>query len=224
MDSMRISRVSAFVRGRFAFWALAGVAFLASHDAIYLAQVGPGEQLARAVRQAGHDYWAAVSLLLAAVGIAAAISTLLRLRSLRRRATGLAGSGSDRTGGSRARLLSMWAKLFAVVAFGFVLQENVEHLVVHGHAPGLGALVGPEYPLAVPVIGLISAIAASIAAALRGAEQELLAAIQAGLRRPLGQAPRRLMRPSLRIAATRMSPLARATAGRAPPPASVHAT
>ena len=223
MNSMRISRVSAFVRGRFAFWALAGVALLASHDAIYLAQVGPGEPLARAMRHAGHDYWAAVSLLLAAVGIAAAITTLLRLRSLRRRAADLAHSAPDKNGG-QARMLSMWAKLFAVVAFGFVLQENVEHLVVHGHAPGLGALVGPEYPLAVPVIGLITAIAASIAAALRGAEQELLAAIQAGLRRPFGQAPRRLMRPSLRIAATRMSPLARATAGRAPPPASVHAT
>ena len=118
----------------------------------------------------------------------------------------------------------MWARLFAVVAFGFVLQENFEHLVVHGHSPGLGALVGPEYPLAVPVIGLISAIAASIAAALRGAEQGLLAAIQAALRHPFGQAPRRLMCPALRIAATRMSPLAHATAGRAPPRASVHAT
>jgi hypothetical protein len=104
-----------------------------------------------------------------------------------------------------------------VVATGFLVQENVEHLIGHGHAPGLGVLMGPEYPLALPVIGLITAIAALVTAALGQVTGSLLAAIADAVRRSLGRAPRRIMRPPLRLRSIAGSPLARAAAGRAPP-------
>ena len=215
---MKVSGFLARLRGPVAFWALAGVALLASHDAIFMAQVGPGEQLTRTLREAGHDYWELASLLLAAVGIGVGLATLLRLRSLRRRADDLAGEQFDGFRTRRfTRALGLWAKLFAVVAGGFILQENLEHLTVHGHAPGLGALVGPEYPLAVPVIGLVTALAASSAESLRRTEQQLLDAIEAVLRSAFEHAPRRLTRPPPRFPARRMSPMAHAIAGRAPP-------
>jgi hypothetical protein len=43
---VRIAHPITRIRGPFAFWAAAGVALLVSHDAIYLAQVGPGAGLA----------------------------------------------------------------------------------------------------------------------------------------------------------------------------------
>jgi hypothetical protein len=211
---MRIAALAARVPRRLAFWTLAAVALFVSHDAIFLVQVGPGESLVRALRHAGHEYWGVASLALAGIGLAAAASTLVHLRRLRRRAAEL---GARPGGHARSAVIPTWLRLFAVVALGFLLQENVEHYLDHMHAPGVGILLGPEYPLALPVIALISGAAALLATAVGGAERELLAAIAAALRPPFGHAPRALPRPSLHLAVGRISPLARAIAGRAPP-------
>lgn len=214
---MGIARQLARVRGPVAFWGLAGVALFVSHDAVFLAQLGPGEVLARTLRQAGHDYWGLVSLILAVVGLAVLVGTLVRLRSLRRAADALSAAAIPRTRPYVRRWLTAWARLLAVVAIGFVVQENIEHLIGHSHAPGLGALIGPEYPLALPVIALISGLAALVAAALSHAELALLAVIADAMRRFGARAPRRTLRPPLRLAAALPSPLARACAGRGPP-------
>lgn len=211
-------------RGSFAFWALAGVALLVSHDAILLAQVGPGQSLTRALREAGHDYWGIASLLLALVGLAALVATLVRLRSLRRTAERLGTSPIVGTRPYPARWFASWVRLFAVVAIGFVAQENIEHLIGHSHAPGLGVLIGPEYPLAMPVLGMITGLAALAAAALIQTEQALRAAIAEAMRQLVGHAPRTVWRPPLRLALRLTSPLATAAAGRAPPRTFVSAT
>ena len=126
-----------------------------------------------------------------------------RGRARRRRLdlrSGCAASGDGRPASARPpmprrpfarRFAVAWLRLAAVVAVGFVIQENVEHSIIHGHAPGVGALLGPEYPLALPVIGLIGAIAASVAA---------LVARRAGSARPRhrgGSAPADPSAPSL---------------------------
>ena len=82
---MRIAATLARVPPRVAFWAMAGVALFLSHDAVFLVQVGPGDGLSRALRDAGHDYWGAASLILALVGLAVGAGAILRLRLLRRR-------------------------------------------------------------------------------------------------------------------------------------------
>lgn len=215
---MRIALPIAQIPGRVVFWAAGGVALLASHDAIYLVQVGPGAELASTLRSATHDYWGLASLVLALVGLGALAGVGLRLRALRRTADVIgADARAIRTRPYRRRWLAAWVRLASVVAVGFLVQENVEHIVRHGHAPGLEALFGPEYPLALPVIGLITSIAALVVAALGQVERSLLAAIADAVRRGLSRAPRDVARPPLRILAVVGSPLARAAAGRAPP-------
>jgi hypothetical protein len=209
---------------RLAFSALAGMALLVSHDAIFLSQVGPGESLTRALREAGHEYWAIASLLLATIGLAAVGATILRIRGLRRAAAAFGQTPVVTARPYASRWLHGWARLLAVVAIGFLLQENVEHLIRHGHAPGFAALIGPEYPLALPVIGLITGVAALLAATTSQAERALLALIADALRRVLDRAPREVPRPPIRLTALLISPLARASAGRAPPRSFVSAS
>lgn len=218
MNGMRIGALVTRIPPRLAFWAVAGGALFLSHDAIFLVQVGPGEALARTLREAAHGYWEWASLVLALTALGTALGAWLRIRGLRRRAAQL-GAAPHRWS-STPRLAATWLRLFVVVASGFLVQENVEHYLGHMHAPGLTVLLGTEYPLALPVIALISGAAALLATAVGGVERELLAAIAAELGRILGRAPRDLARPPLRIAAVRLSPLALARAGRAPPRAS----
>jgi len=216
-NDMRITATPSRLRGPIAFWALAGIALLISHDAIFLAQMGPGEALTRALRTAGHEYWSAASLALAAIGLLVATAVVHRFLRLRRRAREL---GAKRAGTHRShfrRLIITWARLLAVVAIGFVIQESIEHLAMHAHPLGLGALLGPEYPLALPVIGLISLISSVIVTFITGAERALLETIAAALRRVVSRAPRRIDRAPLRMAGPRIGILARAAAGRAPP-------
>jgi len=214
---MGMARLIARVRGPVAFWALAAIALLVTHDAVFLAQVGPGQELARALREAGHAYWGVASLVLAAMGVVALAATLLRLRSLRRSVVMLGAAPHTRSRPYAARWLTTWARLLAMVAIGFAIQENIEHLIGHSHAPGLGALIGPEYPLALPIIALITGLAALVAAVLDQTEDALLAVIADAIRRLIARAPRRTLRPPLRLVRALIAPLAGAWAGRAPP-------
>ena len=208
-------RIPARLRGPIAFWALAGLALLVSHDAVFLAQIGPGETLTAALRTAGHDYWGTASILLIVTTVLVGAATLIRLFRLTRHAASLGATPSIRT--SRlARLMPTWARLAVIVIVGFALQENVEHAIAHGHLIGVRALLGPEYPLALPVLGIVSFVAALGAAVLVASERALVAAIRAALAARLR--PTRLaIRPSQRVPASAASVLARFVAGRAPP-------
>ncbi len=213
---MRLRALPTARRGPIAFWALAGLALLLSHDAVFAAQMGPGEALTRTLRTAGHDYWGIASVALGAIGVMVAACAIARLLQLKRRARSLRAPRVEANGTYARRFFVAWARLFVVVAIGFAIQENLEHLGMHSHAIGAGALIGPEYPLAMPVIGLITMIAASIAALVTGVERALIATIAAALP-VVRRAPRRLDRPPLRISEPRTSILATAAAGRAPP-------
>lgn len=201
-----------------AFWALAGVALLVSHDAVFLAQTGPGEGLTQVLRTAGHDYWGAASVALVVIGLLTAAVVAVRLRRLRRRAASL-GVHPAAPGGYARRALLTWARLFAIVALAFILQESAEHFSAHGHAIGVGALIGPEYPLALPVIAAITALGALLAALLTGVEHGLVAGIAAALARPWSRRPSRIApRAPAVLAAPWPSVLSRPGASRAPPP------
>jgi hypothetical protein len=202
-------------RGAIAFWALAGLALLVSHDAIYLAQIGPGEALTAALRSGGHGYWGWASLGLVILGLVAGIGVAARLGWLSRRAAdvGAEPSAPDRWLGRFGR---RWWRLALVVGAGVLVQENVEHYLAHGHVLGAGALIGPEQPLAIPVIGLVSALAGAFAALVSDRHRALVEAILAVLRHP-ARAPRATLRPPSRLAVLIGSVLAGQGAGRAPP-------
>ncbi len=212
--------------GRITFWALAGVALLVSHDVVFLVQLGPGEEFVRTLRQAAHDYWAAASVALTVTGVAAAIAFSLRIRWLKRRAAAV-GASAVPLGPRRylRRVASTWLALFPIVALGFVVQESLEHLRGHDHLLGVEALLGAKYPLAVPIVGLITLGAALLGGAFGGAEGALLTAIADRLRRVVVlRPPVRLARAPLRLASSRRSPLAGTPAERAPPPELVQVT
>jgi len=197
---------------------------LTSHNATFFVQLGPGQSLVRILRDTGHGYWGLASLALLVIGVSAAILALLHLRKLERRAREIAATG--RPPGTRdylARAALYWIRLFAVVGIAFLIQENLEHFGMHGHVPGLGALLGPEYPLALPVIGLIALIGGLIGGAVVAVERELLAVIESATPLRCARPPRRIPKPSIQHGPVRRSPLARAAAGRAPPSA-LHST
>jgi hypothetical protein len=216
-DHMSTTRWPTQQRARIAFWALAAVSLLISHDAIWLTQVGPGEVVATALRSGGHAYWGAASVGLLIIGLTVTGVVVLRLLRLHQQAARLGVAtplGVARAFPARAAI--GWARLFAVVSIGFVIQENIEHYLSHQHTLGMGALLGPEYPLALPVIAALTGIAGLFAATVRTWERGLIAAILAAHRMRLRPSQQRLRAPR-RSARLPWSPLAAAAAGRAPP-------
>jgi hypothetical protein len=214
MDDMTTSRL----RGRAAFWALAGLALFVAHDATYVLQVGPGEPLAAVLRTAGHAYWSWASTALAISALAAGLVALLRVRRLRAHADRVAARPVSVS--MRTRLPLTWARLLAVVALAFVAQENVEHVLVHGHLLGPSALLGPENPLALPVLAIITLVGAVVAVLVAGTEAALVAAITAALRQSR-RAPRIVPRPPSHLHVALLSVLGTSGAGRAPPRSSL---
>ena len=109
-----------------------------------------------------------------------------------------------------------------LVALAFAVQENAEHVLSHGHLIGAGALIGPEYPLALPVLAVVSGLAAAVTALVREHEADLL--------RRIAAAPARVRSP-LHIGAAgpgrplvgRSTPMSTHRALRAPPLAFLHA-
>jgi hypothetical protein len=66
----------------------------------------------------------------------------------------------------RQELIRLWLRLFLVVTVVFAVQENIEH-AVHHHGRGLGALWSREYPFALPVLALVTLVAAAVGALVR---------------------------------------------------------
>ena len=212
MPMRRLPRIPA----RLAFWGLAAAALLVSHDTVWMLQVGPGQALAEAMRHAGHDYWGTASMAIAVAAGLVGIVTLRRLVMLRRHADAMDASGAQPARRRYpTRVAAAWLRLAIVVALGFVLQENVEHALSHGHMPGVGALLGPEYPLALPAIAAITLVAGLVAAAITAAERTLLARIAAADIRL--RAPRVIGRRPPRSFVAPVDRRPRANAGRAPP-------
>src|SRR5688500_6385175 len=116
MDHMRLRALPTALRGTICFWALAGLALLVSHDAVFAAQMGPGEALTRTLRTAGHDYWGLATIGLAGIGATAALWAVVRLLQLRRRAHALRARPIEPTATYGGRFLVAWARLFVVVA------------------------------------------------------------------------------------------------------------
>ena len=166
------------VRHGITFWLIAAACLLVAHDLVYLVQLGPGRGLAEALRSAGHGYWPLVSGVLAGAALVAGAHRLARLYRLERRAR---GTPRVRTHGDPGAFLRLWGRLVLVVAIAFVLQESAEHFVSHRHAPWLGALAGPEYPLALPILAGITFVGALLASLVRRRERELLARIRRGV-------------------------------------------
>ena len=144
-----------------------------------------------------HGYWPAfviITLLAAVVGAGAAVTGVLRLHRLVHGLPAITPPpGQPRYMHEFAHL---WPRLLLVVAGAFLLQENVEHLTAGRGLPGLWALSGPGYPLAIPVLVVVTGLLAAVGGWLQWHRETLirrLRAVQTAIarRRHLSRVPHR---------------------------------
>jgi hypothetical protein len=147
---------------------LIGVALLSAHSTIFVAQYGTGAGFADAMDRGGHDgWWVAVGTIVLLIGGLALIQVLGGLGRLEIRARRSAGRRERGLPSYRTELLAIWRRLFPSVVVLFAVQENLEHVASQGHWLGLGALAGPEYPLALPILALVTVGLAAFGAVIR---------------------------------------------------------
>jgi len=207
--------------GRIRLVALAWIALLVGHDAVFAAQYGLGDAYRTAMASGGHAYWD-IAVALGAIGGVVVLTAAFGVWRLERLASGrrLGRRPAIAAPSYRATLLALWPRLLAIVVIGFALQENVEHLTTHGHVIGVGALVGAEYPLALPILGLVSLLLAALGAVVRWRIRLLAWRVSHGM--PVGRhRPRPAPRSAVWLAATADLPhrwtIGRPDAGRGPP-------
>ncbi|MEX1072622.1 MAG: hypothetical protein WED86_02890 [Chloroflexota bacterium] len=141
----------------------------------------------------GEAWVLAVAVVVIAV-LGFAVAVAWRMQTLRRRLLALACSLPRPRRPQALELLRTWGNLFLVSVAVFVVQENAEHLVAHGHLPGLPVLVDGHYAVAIPAFAVASLVVAAIWTICQqrlAAMTDAIAAVDYWLRR----APRTIARP-----------------------------
>jgi hypothetical protein len=178
--------------GRSRFAILAAVVLVVGHELVLRIGYGPAADASIALRATSHGLaWLlqALAALLATAGLAVVVLT--RLQRLRGRLASQAAPIPARSRPDRRELVILWERLFAVALIGFIVQENLEHGLVHGHLPGLSMLYGGQYVATVPVFALLALAGALVAGFARRRLAALEAAVRdadAALPRPVRQA------------------------------------
>ncbi len=195
---------------------LVAVCAVAAHQATYVLGFRGGG-FGRSMASGGHDgYWAPLASLILLAGMLLAFAALRQLRRLSARASHLdGGSHPDRE--LRAFLwstLRLWSRLGSATVIVYVVQENLEHVLV-GLAPsGLDALAAHGL-LPIVVVAVTSLSVAVVAALVRWRCEALLARLVTYAARP-----RRRVMPSARPSLSTRMPRATVPAARgsrAPP-------
>lgn len=178
--------------GRSRFAILAAVVLVVGHELVLRIGYGPAADASIALRATSHGLaWLlqALAALLATAGLAVVV--LARLQRLRGRLVSQAAPIPARSRLDRRELLILWERLFAVALIGFIVQENLEHGLLHGHLPGLSMLYGGQYIATVPVFVLLALAGAVVAGFARRRLASLEAAVRAAdaaLPRPVRKA------------------------------------
>lgn len=175
-------------RSRFIILAVA--VLVLGHELVLRIGYGPGADASIALKATSHGLaWLlqAAAALLATAGLAVVV--VARIRRLRSRLLASVGARPALARPARRQLLNLWERLFAVALVGFIVQENLEHGLVHGHLPGLSMLYGGQYVFTIPVFALL-ALAAAFLASLAGRELATLERAIAAVVRRLPRAAR----------------------------------
>ena len=133
--------------------------------------MGCGGGLAQALAATGHgELWSAVSVIALVAAAALVVPMLLRalghephpsphlVRTTR---------GQTLTPGLRDELGSLWPRLLKVTLVAYLIQENAERLATQGQIAGIDPLLGPQQPLAIPVIALVTLALAALGSLIR---------------------------------------------------------
>lgn len=181
------------------FIILAAAVLVVGHELVLRIGYGPGADASIALKATSHGLaWLlqAAAALLATAGLLIVIAA--RIRRLRARLSAHIGQLPALGRPPRRQLLVLWERLFAVALIGFIVQENLEHGLVHHHLPGLSMLYGGQYVFTIPVFAVL-ALAAALVASL--VSREL-----ATLEEAVADAERCLPRAALRLAPVRADP------------------
>jgi hypothetical protein len=180
--------VIAAMAGRAQHWrrvrqlALLLVVLAVGHEAIYLARFG----VAGAVpSDAGHAYWPTLLLFAGA----AVVLLIARGRWRLTRGVETAVTGPELPTTYRAEWIRIFGALAPAAAALYLVVENVEHLIGHGHAEGIGIYLAPESILSLPIVLLTSALAATVGAIVRWREIVLIGRLRQVRRRRTLPAP-----------------------------------
>ncbi len=163
--ALELGPMASRTRTRIATVTMILVALVVAHDLVFLAAYGAayGEALAHT----GHDHgWTSAVVTVLVAGLVCLVAGLWQLRRL----SLLARLAGDRAADppSRASFGRRWLRLAVGIAMAtiilFVAQENVEHLGIGEPLPGLGVLLSPEYPNAIPIIVCVASAVALVGA------------------------------------------------------------
>jgi len=224
--TVRASAAAARVGSRLRFGILLAVGLLLGHDAVYTARFGVGGRLDAAMSALGHDRWwdpfGITALVAAAVLLVGSVLLIRRLGGRLREVGGaMSRTGRPMLGSAyRSEFRALWPRLFLGVVLAFAIQENVESFIAQGDVPGVDVLLGSGFPVAILVLGLVTAILAGLGAVVRWRihelRQQLGAALAAGRSRHADDRPAREWAAVGAFAPHRWM-LDRRDAGRAPP-------
>lgn len=194
-------------------------AVVMAHDLIYVTAHGPGDGLAAAMREAGHDgYWLSFSTAVGGVSgclFLVALWQIRRLSILARRQGHATLRVAYASPDVYCRLVGrLWLRTALCTIAFFIAQENAERLPGGTPPPGLSVLDG-QHGLALPILLATSLVVAAVAALVAWRGRVLAARVAHG-RSVVGRSVS-VARPPLRVAGRLTSELGRRLAGRAPP-------
>ena len=169
------------------------------HEVAYHVHHGAGAEFDARMTALGHDaFWPAFALLALSGAIVLGLLAAARLLRLWLRIRALSAPpqpAGNRAGSYRRSLARIWAIVFPATAIGFAIQENIEHAVAGAGLIGLDALGGHAYPMALPVLALVTLLVAAVGAALRWHAASLEARISRALWQRLLRPTGRTLRP-----------------------------
>jgi hypothetical protein len=157
--------------------ALIIVSLAASHEAVYMVRSSGASGLVPA--DGAHAYWPV--FMLSALVALAAVGWWCRWRlTTGVRSSVEQGQPTDDTGAGLLRdWLALFIRLAPTVASAFLLLENAEHLLIHGHLEGLGVYLAPGAELSLPMILLVVAVIAALGVVVRWREVVLIGRLRA---------------------------------------------
>lgn len=202
---------------------LVAVAGAIGHQAVYLTHLGATNAFADAMARHGHPASVPLLLIVAVASSAAFVGIVgWRLRRLIR--SGAVATSPSPADPSLAAFACRWWRLTCRVApatiLWYLVQENAEHLLGHGHFDGLMVLGGADAVFTLCVLTAVSAIVSLVGLVVRWPEIVLEQRLAAATASRLWPHPATRQEPAWDAAAAAMRSrwiLCRRISGRAPP-------
>lgn len=165
--------------------ALIVVSLAVAHEAVYAARVG---EVLSVIGDEEHRYWHAFLIVAVVALVVLAVGWWRRISTTARRAAA-AGPSDNQSSGFAGEMKAILVRLAPAVGSAFLVLENVEHLVAHGHIEGMGVYMAPGSELTLPIVLAVVATIASIGALVRWREVCLIARLRTIRARRLRIAP-----------------------------------